>query len=387
MENNNMKDFCKKHNITENQFKGIDKIEGNLYLGSLTTIPDTFNPTVGGSLWLESLTSIPDTFNPTVGGYLDLGSLTSIPDTFNPTVGGWLDLRSLTSIPDTFNPTVGGYLNLNSLTSIPDTFNPTVGGYLYLGSLTFIPDTFNPTVGGWLDLGSLTFIPDTFNPTVGGWLDLRSLTFIPDTFNPTVGGSLDLRSLTSIPDGFNPTVGSSLDLRSLTSIPDTFNPTVGGDLWLSKALTCNKTKLPENYLFSWQDGKYIQVDGIFTEVVKKKGNVYHVKKLNDDKIFYLITDGERWSHGDTLQEAKEDLVYKVTKKTKDDYKNLNKSSVLSFEEAVVCYRVITGACSFGVKDFVKNKLEKVEKEYSIGTIIEKTVGCYGNENFKEYFKK
>ena len=261
-----MKDFCEKYNITENQFKGIDKIEGNLNLYLLTSIPEGFNPIVGGDL--------------------DLYSLTSIPNTFNPTVGGWLDLRSLTSIPDTFNPTVGG----------------------------------------------------------------------------------------------------SLDLRSLTSIPDTFNPTVGGNLYLPKGLTCNKTELPSNYLFSWQDGKYIKVDGIFTEVVKQKGNVYHVKKLNDDKIFYLITDGERWSHGDTLKEAKEDLVYKVTNKTKDDYKNLNKNSILTFEEAVVCYRVITGACSFGVKDFVKNKLEKVEKEYSIETIIEKTIGCYGNENFKEYFK-
>jgi hypothetical protein len=347
MENNNMKVFCKKYNITENQFKGIDKIEGSLYLGSLTSIPDTFNPTVGGNLYLGSLTSIPDTFNPTVGGGLDLCSLTSIPDGFNPTVGGYLNLGSLTSIPDTFNPTVGGNLDLRSLTSIPDTFNPTVGGYLNLGSLTSIPDTFNPTVGGGLYLELLTSIPDTFNPTVGGYLDLESL----------------------------------------TSIPDTFNPTVGGSLWLSKGLSCDHTKLSENYLFSWQDGKYISVDGIFTEVVKKKGNVYHVKKLNNDKIFYLITDGEKWSHGDTLKEAKEDLVYKVTNKTKDDYKDLNKSSVLTFEESVVCYRVITGACSFGVKDFVKNKLGKVEKSYSIETIIEKTIGCYGNENFKEYFKK
>jgi hypothetical protein len=301
-----MKKFCKEHNITENQFKGIDKIEGYLDLRSLTTIPEGFNPTVGG--------------------YLDLRSLTSIPEGFNPTVGGWLDLHSLTSIPEGFNPTVGGNLDLSSLTSIPEGFNPTVGGYL------------------------------------------------------------DLESLTSIPEGFNPTVGYNLYLNNLTSIPEGFNPTVGYSLYLPEGLTCNYTKLNENHLFSWQDGKYIKVDGIFTEVVKQKGNVYHVKKLNEDKVFYLITDGERWSHGDTLKEAKEDLVYKVTNKTKDDYKLLTKTSVLTFEEAVVCYRVITGACSFGVKDFVKNKLEKVEKNYSIETIIEKTIGCYGNEEFKKYFK-
>jgi hypothetical protein len=69
-------------------------------------------------------------------------------------VGGNLDLGSLTSIPEGFNPTVGGYLYLRSLTSIPEGFNPTVGGNLYLGSLTSIPEGFNPTVGGNLDLGS-----------------------------------------------------------------------------------------------------------------------------------------------------------------------------------------------------------------------------------------
>ena len=67
---------------------------------------------MGGGLYLSSLTSIPEGFNPTVGGYLDLRSLTSIPEGFNPTVGGGLDLSSLTSIPEGFNPTVGGYLDL-----------------------------------------------------------------------------------------------------------------------------------------------------------------------------------------------------------------------------------------------------------------------------------
>jgi hypothetical protein len=341
-----MKDFCKKHNITENQFKGIDKIEG----------------------------------------YLDLESLTSIPEGFNPTVWGYLDLSSLTSIPEGFNPTVGYNLYLNNLTSIPEGFNPTVGYNLYLNNLTSIPEGFNPIVGWDLVLRNLTSIPEGFNPTVGGYLDLESLTSIPEGFNPTVGGTLYLYSLTSIPEGFNPTVGGSLFLTRLTSIPEGFNPTVGGGLDLPKGLTCNYTKLQKNYLFSWQDEKYIKVDGIFTEVVKQKGNVYHVKKLNNNKVFYLITDGEKWSHGDTLKEAKMDLVYKVTNKTKDDYKLLTLNSVLTFEEAVVCYRVITGACSFGVKDFVKNKLIKVEKSYSIETIIEKTIGCYGNEEFKKYFK-
>ena len=86
--------LCKKYNLSEDQFTGKENVGGYLYLSSLTSIPEGFNPTVGGSLYLRSLTSIPEGFNPTVGGYLDLSSLTSIPEGFNPTVGGSLYLRS-----------------------------------------------------------------------------------------------------------------------------------------------------------------------------------------------------------------------------------------------------------------------------------------------------
>ena len=68
------------------------------------------------------------------------GSLTSIPEGWNPTVGGNLNLDSLTSIPDGFNPIVGGHLYLQSVTSIPEGFNPTVGENLYLMGCTSIPN-------------------------------------------------------------------------------------------------------------------------------------------------------------------------------------------------------------------------------------------------------
>jgi len=44
------KDFCTKHNLTEDQFFGKEKFLGHLYLSSLTSIPKGFNPTVGGDL-------------------------------------------------------------------------------------------------------------------------------------------------------------------------------------------------------------------------------------------------------------------------------------------------------------------------------------------------
>ena len=182
-------------------------------------------------------------------------------------------------------------------------------------------------------------------------------------------------------------INGSLDLRSLTSIPEGFNPTVGGSLYLSSNVKANYKKLPSGYLLSWQDGKYLLVDGIFTEVISHKGNVYHVRKIASKDIFYLVTDGNgKWSHGETLKEAKSDLMFKISDRTKDDYKNLKLKDSLSFEDAIMCYRVITGACSFGTKDFVTNRLLKKQKKYTISEIIKVTKGEWGNNAFSDFFK-
>jgi len=283
-----------------------------------------------------------------------------------------LDLSSVTSIPDGFNPTVGGWLYLSSLTSIPDGFNPTVGGSLYLSSVTSIPDGFNPTVGGGLYLSSLTSIPDGFNPTVGGGLYLSSLTSIPDGFNPTVGGSLDLSSLTSIPDGFNPTVGGWLDLSSLTSIPDGFK----------------KSDYEGKYIpfMKWGKGigTHILCDGRFSEVISKKGNVWKLKDVGKNNEYYLVQSGDKFAHGNTIKEAKEDLIYKISSRDKSVYKGLDKDEKRSFSDCITMYRVITGACSAGVRDFIeRNNIKK--KSYSVNEILKITSSAYGGSQFKEFF--
>ena len=182
-------------------------------------------------------------------------------------------------------------------------------------------------------------------------------------------------------------VGGYLDLRSLTSIPEGFNPTVGDFLYLRSGLKATYKKLPSGYLLTWQDGKYLLADGIFTEVISHRGNVYHVRQIASEKIIYLVTDGNgKWSHGETLKEAKNDLMFKISNRTKDDYKNLKLTDVLSFEDAIMCYRVITGACSFGTKDFVTNRLKNKQKAYSIKDIIKVTKGEYGNQTFSNFFK-
>ncbi len=263
-------------------------------------------------------------------------------------------------------------------------------------SLTSIPEGFNPTVGGSLDLESLTSIPEGFNPTVGGFLDLRSLTSIPEGFNPTVGGSLDLESLTSIPEGFNPTVGGFLDLRSLTSIPEGFNPTVGGSLYLRNALKAQTRALPSTFQstmrefklnlelsLSWQNGKYRVFDSIFCEVLKKLKNAFKVKIRG--KVAYVVTDGLNFSHGDTIAQAKEGLLYKLSNRDTSAYEGLPLDTIVTKAEAIQMYRVITGACEAGTRYFVEN-LKEVKDKYTIAELITLTAGQYNSEVFKKFFK-
>ena len=233
-------------------------------------------------------------------------------------------------------------------------------------------------ITGSLDLDSVTSLPDGFNPTVGGSLDLDSVTTLPDGFNPTVGGSLYLQSVTTLPDGFNPTVGGSLNLLSVTSLPDGFNPTVGDSLDLRSGLKSNYTKY-NNELLLWQDGKYISADYTITEVISKKGNLYTGKKIGNDKIFYLYSDGKYHAHGDTPEKAKEDYRFKkIAEKLKKE--PIKEDTIITIQY----YRIITGACESGVKMWMQeNGITKTEYKASELLPLLKKTNAYGLSRFLE----
>ncbi len=137
----------------------------------------------------------------------------------------------------------------------------------------------------------------------------------------------------------------------------------------------------------WGDS-YIKADGIMTEIVSHHGNVYKVRKIAHKEIEYIITDGAgNWAHGETLAEAKEDLLFKITDRKKSDYEHLTASDTLSHADMIRCYRVVTGACSAGTKYFVKNLLgEKQKESYTIGEVAELTRDQYGNDSFRYFLR-
>ena len=155
----------------------------------------------------------------------------------------------------------------------------------------------------------------------------------------------------------------------------------------SKVLVTFEPNYKGAYLFENENGKYIKADYIFAKIIEQKGNVYHVQKYGDGKITYLVTDGEGiWTHSYILEVAKADLIYKITKRDRDFYKDITLDSELSYQDAILCYMIITGACLFRDKDFIGEMLGKNKKEvYTIKEIVNLTEDGYGNESFKEFF--
>ena len=215
-------------------------------------------------------------------------------------------------------------------------------------------------------------------------LDLRGtgITALPEGL--TVGGSLDLRGtgITALPEGL--TVGGYLDLEGtgITALPEGL--TVGGYLHRDSTCKGEPSPLPENYIFTWRDGKYIMIDGVFSEVLGRRRHVYKTRRIGSKRIEFIVTDGSgRWAHGATIKEARADLIYKIGSRDTSKYKSMNVDSVLTHPEAIEAYRIITGACAVGTRGFVESITPK--KKYTIGEIITLTKGRFGNLEFAKFF--
>ena len=274
---------------------------------------------------------------------------------------------------------------------------PYYDGYLDLfgSKITKLPD--NLVVSGSVDLRytNITELPE--NLVVSGCLDLylTKITKLPDSL--VVGGCLDLEGSNIVALSDNLVVGGKLYLYDtlITELPD--NLIAGGGIYgMSDAPTPTLTKEARekgqkirNFL-QWKQGNktYIKADGVFSVVDNHRGNVWRTHRVGKQETLYVVTDGEgHYAHGNTLKEAKDDLIYKINDRDTSIYENLSLDSELSFEEAIAMYRTITGACSAGTRYFIESRLPKPYKEkYSLREIIELTDGEYGSEKLKKFFQ-
>jgi hypothetical protein len=129
----------------------------------------------------------------------------------------------------------------------------------------------------------------------------------------------------------------------------------------------------------------IIADGILSEIVSKKKSVYKVINYGESEISFLIEKDGVFSHGKTVKEAKESLMYKIKDRDTSIYNNHDLNTVLTTEEAIKMYRVITGACEEGAKYFVSN-LPNVPKKLTVSKLIKLTEGQYNHKSLVDFFK-
>ena len=127
-------------------------------------------------------------------------------------------------------------------------------------------------------------------------------------------------------------------------------------------------------------------DGILLRILSKKrtGNttIYRCRKIGSKVIAYVAQRGDTFSHGTTAREAVSDLIFKTEKRDVEEYKKWSRNKVVSKAKAIEAYRSITGACSFGVKDFCAGR--KIPARLSVSKVIEITEGKYGNDTFRNF---
>ena len=153
-----------------------------------------------------------------------------------------------------------------------------------------------------------------------------------------------------------------------------------------KSAQIDGIELKEDVYYILQDKKFkecVVIDGIISVVVNRHKNVLKVKNLGDEDITFVVKDGEIYSHGATIKEARESLLYKISNRDTSKYNNFTLDTKLTKKQAIEMYRVITGACEAGTRYFVEHN--KIPRNLTVAKVIEITENQYGNNKLKEFF--
>ena len=215
--------------------------------------------------------------------------------------------------------------------------------------------------------------------------------FVWDDDKVSFTGSLYIYSNATLEAPALTTVGGSLYIDSNATLEAPALTTVGGSLYIYSNATLdapnlvNKDFVKDMANLEERHG-FIKADGIGIQFIKKqqrKEYIIYTTPFNN----YVVTNGEHSSHAKTVKKAIIDIRFKQLDRNVDNYRDLTPESLLSYEDAVIMYRVITGACSGGTEMFLSSHPElSTRKKYSVKDIMALTQGQYGNETLERFFK-
>ena len=152
-----------------------------------------------------------------------------------------------------------------------------------------------------------------------------------------------------------------------------------------KADLVDGKKIKPDCWYIVNNDKWVEVDftdDVFTYVLSTKGGVKKVKTESGKILFVVSDENGNFAHGETIKEARQDLVYKAI--AKFDGKMPQSTTV---KEWIGIYRAVTGACGAGVRVFVEKTFESLDDKYTAKEIAKLVKGQYGAEKFAEKIKE
>ena len=227
----------------------------------------------------------------------------------------------------------------------------------------------NLTTLGGLDTSNSVQHPDFLkNLTSLGWLYTSHSVQHPDFLkNLTSLGELHTSNSVQDPDF----------LKNLSTLGwlDTYNTVQNSDFLKNVKRTFDLPFLYRDYILSFVHSTKV-IDSI---------TIHKTNRIGYTNTEYVAIKGKLSAHAHSLKLALIDLRFKESNRDTTWLEGKTINSVLSFDDSVLAYRCITGACSGGVSHFLKTIKEK--QEYKIGEIIDLTKNEYGNETFNKFFNK
>ena len=162
---------------------------------------------------------------------------------------------------------------------------------------------------------------------------------------------------------------------------------MGGFLDLSGTQITNKRHYKKLKNGDFVENKYLYADEILTHIKRVKKIGYYTYFAGKIKGRNVIFDGREYAHCKNFREGVRDIEFKKAKdRGAEQYKKYNLDSVVTKDEAITMYRIITGACQAGTNQFLSN-IQEIKEKYTISEIISITKGQYGAYTFESFFKE
>ena len=252
-----------------------------------------------------------------------------------------------------------------------------IKGYLYCWSARDVSLPKLTTIGGYLSCGSARDVSLPKLTTIGGYLDCWSAKVSLPKLT-TIGGYLYCWPAKDVSLPKLTTIGGALDCRPAKDV----------SLPKLREKGCGDTKALAKVQLAFRRKGFVLFDGILASIVTTKERVYgklhRLKITGQTQISFCIEAEGSFSHGQTVKEAKESLLYKISNRDKSAYSKWTRETTITKKQAIESYRVITGACKSGCRHFVEQH-GMTNLKYKVGEIIEMTEGQYGNEQYCEFF--